>query len=207
MSEDERAERIRAFVALDLPVPVRDAIGRWQRVALADRDELRPIRPEALHLTLAFLGHLEAAAGERASAVVEGLRADAGPVALRLDPEPIGLPGRRPRVVAFAVEGPAAVALQAQVSSRLVDAGVLEPPSRRFRPHLSVARVRGSPGRAGRGRGLVEGLPPLPERAGHTFGAVRVALYRSQLGSQGASYTTLTAFELPPLEGAADEVI
>lgn len=207
VDEGERVEPIRAFVALDLPLPVLEAVARWQRAARDGRDDLRPIRPESLHLTLSFLGHLEAALVERAGDIVEGLRAETGPVPLLLEPAPLGLPRRRPRVIAFGVDAPAAVELRAKLASRLAEAGVAEPDSRRFRPHLSVARVRGSPRGAGRGRRLADGLPPLPEGAGHTFGAVRVALYRSQLGSQGASYTALTAFELPPAEGAADEVI
>jgi 2'-5' RNA ligase len=203
----ETDERIRAFVALDLPDAATAAVAAWQRSAIADRSDLRPIRPEALHLTLAFLGHVETPVARRAADVVEGVAAGSGPIPLRLVPEPLGIPRRRPRVVAFDLVGPAAVSLAEDLAARLAGDGVIEAQHRRFRLHLSVARVRGSPRSGGRGRRLTEGLPPLPEEAGHTFGAVRIALYRSRLGPGGASYTALTAFELPPLEGAADEVI
>ena len=207
VSGEERAERIRAFVALDLSARLVSRLSAWQASALAGRRELRPVRPESLHLTLAFLGHLEPDLVDRAAEIVDGAGDVARPVPIRLGTDLIDLPRRRPRAIAVDVGSPEAVGLQARLSTRLFDAGVYLPGSRPFRPHLTVARVRGSPRAGGRGRRLSEGLPPLPGEAGHTFGAVRIALYRSRLGPGGASYTALTAFELPPLEGAADEVI
>ena len=47
----------RLFAALDLPVPVRDALGAFGRAAAADDFALRAVRDDALHVTLAFLGH------------------------------------------------------------------------------------------------------------------------------------------------------
>lgn len=200
--------RIRAFVALDLPTSVVEAVAGWQREALGDREGLRPIRPEALHLTLAFLGERDHGEIERAQRVLIAHGRDPAAVPVRLEREAIGVPARRPRVVAFPAASAAVVALQRALSADLVDAGLLEPEKRPFWPHLSVARVRGDPkGPKGRRRHgpLLEGLPSLPAQAGHTFGAVRVALYRSELRSQGAHYSVLADFDLP--RTAADEVI
>ena len=47
----------RLFAALDLPGPVRDALGAFGRAAAADDFALRAVRDDALHVTLAFLGH------------------------------------------------------------------------------------------------------------------------------------------------------
>jgi 2'-5' RNA ligase len=189
--------RIRAFVALDLPAPVVGAVEAWQARALRDRDDLRAIRPEALHVTMAFLGHREEAEIERAREIVLAHGEGTGPVMVRLEPDPVGVPRRRPRVIAFGAVSEAAVHLQARLAAQLVAAGVLEPQRRPYWPHLSVARVRG---RAG-----IEGLPALPGGRGHTFDAVRVALYRSHLGSQGARYDFLAGFDLP--QRAAEEEI
>ncbi len=196
--------RIRAFVALDLPPGVVEAVGEWQRGALAGREDLRPIRPESLHLTLAFLGDRDESEIEAAAAVLVAHGGDPAPVPIRLEPVPIGLPRRRPRVVAFGAVSEAAVALQGGIAADLIAAGVLEPERRAFRPHLSVARVRGDP-RGTRSGPSIDDLPPLPGGGGHTFDAVRVALYRSQLGSQGARYGSLAGFDLP--QKAAEEEI
>lgn len=207
MSEREPADRIRAFVALDLPSEVLGVVVAWQRRAIAAGGPLRWIPPEALHVTLVFLGHLPASEIERAAVALRETHAIAGPVPMRLERIPVPVPRRRPRVVAFDVESPAAAEVHADLVARLAAAGLHEPDGRPYWPHLSVARVRGDPGRGGGARRLAEGLPALTEGTGHTFGSVRIALYRSQLGSDGASPSALQAFELPPGEGAADEVI
>ena len=51
-----KSPRARLFVALDLPDAVRDGLADWQRRALSD-PALRPMRPEALHVTLCFLAY------------------------------------------------------------------------------------------------------------------------------------------------------
>jgi RNA 2',3'-cyclic 3'-phosphodiesterase len=189
--------RIRAFVALDLPERVVVAVAAWQAEALAGREGLRAIRPEALHLTLAFLGHREQAEIDRAREVVMAHENEAAAVPIELEPEPQGVPRRRPRVVAFGAVSPPANDLRGRIAAELVEAGLLEPERRPWWPHLSVARVRR--------RASIDGLPPMPGGPGHTFDAVRVALYRSELGPQGARYSTLAGFDLP--QTAADKEI
>ena len=198
-----RPERLRVFAALDLPGTATDPIAAWQGRALAGRQRLRPIDPGNLHLTLVFLGDRDPVEVERAAAALTALDAS-GPVSLRLLPDPVGLPRRRPRVIAFDVEGDGAVTLQRDLAERLREAGLIEAPgapARPFRPHLSVARVRGDPPRGRAAREFVAGLAPLGEEAGHTFDAVRVALYRSELQSRGARYSVLADVELPHRSG------
>ena len=55
-NERLKSPRARLFVALDLPDAVRDGLAEWQRRALSD-PALRPMRPEALHVTLCFLAY------------------------------------------------------------------------------------------------------------------------------------------------------
>ena len=197
--------RIRAFVALDLPAEAAAAVAAWQAEALKGREGLRAIRPEALHLTLAFLGDRDEGEIAAAIAVLEGHGAEPAPVPIRLEPVPIGLPRRRPRVVAFEAVSAAAVQLQEALAADLVAAGVLAPERRAFRPHLSVARVRGDPRRM-RPRPSIGTLPPLSGGGGHTFDAVRVALYRSQLGSQGARYGCLGRVRLAADSGGRGDL-
>ena len=199
----ERPERLRVFAALDVPGPVLDSVAAWQERTLGGEPRLRPIGTGNLHITLAFLGDRDRAEVERAVAALTALDAP-GPVALRLQPGPIGLPPRRPRVIAFDAESDDAVALQRDLAERLRETKLIAAagqPARPFRPHLSVARVRGDPPRGRAARDLVAGLAPLGERAGHTFDAVRVALYRSELRSQGARYSVLADVELPQRSG------
>lgn len=188
--------RARMFVALELPEEVREAIVAWQRQALRD-PALRPMRPEALHLTLAFLGyHPEKAIGAiAAAALVEGVAAPE----LRLQPDPVGVPrGKHPRLYALEAASEGAVELQARVSRSLQAAGFYEPEKRPFWPHLTVARVRAEKRGSRRPARVGEPPKPLPEDFEHMFVAVRLRLYRSHLRPQGAEYESLAQLELKP---------
>jgi 2'-5' RNA ligase len=191
-----KSPRARLFVALDLPAELREAIVEWQRAELTD-PALRPVRPEALHLTLAFLGYRPEKEIERIAEAAFELEATAP--SIELAPDPVGLPrGRRPRLYALDARSEGAEALQAQVSERLSAARFYEPERRPFWPHLTVARVKPEK-RGGRKPAPVERPPgPLTE---HTFlrptALVRLVLFRSHLRREGALYEPMAELELP----------
>lgn len=195
--------RARLFAALDLPEEVRVGVAAWQAEACVD-DALRPVDEDALHVTLCFIGHRPERAIAEAAAIVEAL--PLRPVELRLEPEPVGLRGRRPGLFAVSAPSEEAASLQAELSERLAAAGLYEPEKRPFWPHVTVARVRTerSPGAGAgsrrRGRPREVQCPPgkLPQALTRPFGAVRVALYRSHLRSSGARYELLATLQLPP---------
>lgn len=193
-----KSPRARLFVALDLPDRVRDGLEAWQARELDDQ-ALRPVRPEALHVTLCFLDYHPERAIDDIASVVTGV--DSRPVEIRLEADPVAVPPRHPRL--FAVEGdsPSALELQAELSDRLEAARFYRPEKRPFWTHVTVARVRserGSRARGGRGKPMrVETLPgALPAELTEPFHAPRVALYRSFLRPQGAEYVRLAELNL-----------
>jgi 2'-5' RNA ligase len=179
----------RLFAALDLPAPVRDALATFGHAAADDDFALRPVRDDALHMTLAFLGHrplddIEPASEAVRAAAVSGQ----APADLALG-EPLWLAPRRPHVLTVEVLDRTGdlMALQERVVAGLADAIGYEPERRRFRPHVTVARVRH--GARPRGRGL----PEAPEAS---FAAAAVTLYRSYLGGGPALYEAVERVEL-----------
>lgn len=188
-------ERARLFFALDLPDALREEIAGWQ--AEAADPSLRPVAAATLHVTLAFLGSRPVAEVDALSAVLRGLEAE--PVDGVVEPDPIPLPRRSPRLWALGIRSPGAEALQADLAGRLegLELPGYAPEQRRFWPHLTVFRLRGCGGAAGRGASPPELSHPLPGRDGHAFGFVRVALYRSQPRPEGSTYSRLAAIELP----------
>ena len=193
-----KSPRDRLFVALDLPDAVRDGLAAWQENALTD-PALRPVRREALHVTLCFLGYHPERAIESVASVVTGVAPRR--VEIRLEPVPVPVPPRRPRL--FAVEGasPAALELQAELSDRLVAARFYKPEKRGFWTHVTVARARserGSRARGGRGNPMRVESPPerLPGELTEPFQASRLALYRSYLRPSGAEYVRLAELNL-----------
>ena len=116
-----KSPRARLFVALDLPDEVRDGLAAWQRAELEPIPVLRPVAPEALHVTLAFLGHLPEKSIERIGAILDAVEAPAPE--LRFLPDPAPRPLGRPRLFAIEAESEGTVALQAEVSGALEAAG------------------------------------------------------------------------------------
>lgn len=195
-----KSPRARLFVALDLPQDVRAGLVDWQRSALAD-PALRPVKPDALHMTLVFLGYQ--AQKDARKIASEALAVEANAPAVELAPEPIGVPrGKRPRLFALDARSEETVALQRQVEERLVAARFHEPEKHPFWPHLTVARVRPE-ARGSRKPALVtRELPPLPEHMFRFFRPTRLVLFRSHLMRTGAEYEPLAELELPT---AADD--
>ena len=176
--------RARLFLALDLPEPARASIAAWRDELTSGRADLRPVRPEALHVTLVFLGWQDESAAPRiAGAAFEALPDGPTP---RLTPWAVrALPPRRPRLFALDLEdeGGRAAALQAAASAALEAGGWYRPEKRPFWPHLTLARVK----RAERRVPPIEDGPPPPA----PFDAAAVTLYRSTLRPQGALYEPL----------------
>jgi 2'-5' RNA ligase len=198
-----KSPRARLFVALDLPEDVREGLARWQKRALKD-PALRPMRPEALHVTLVFLGYHAEKAIPRITEILVGL--GPRPVELRFDPEPSPIPKGRPRLYAAGGRSESASRLQAELSDALEAARLYEPEKRSFWPHVTVARVRSErlpPGpkqRKGKGRPrrVLQPPAPLPRALTEPFAATRIALYRSNLRPSGAEYVRLAELNLPP---------
>ena len=173
------------FLALDLDDEARDGIARWRDVVTDGRRDVRPVAPEALHVTLVFLGWQDESAAPRISEAAFGAL-PAGPPP-RLTPSGVRpLPPRNPRLFALDLEDEdgRATALQAAASDALEAGGWYRPEKRPYWPHLTLARVK-------RGERRV---PPLPEDSPpprEPFEAPVVTLYRSTLRPQGALYEPL----------------
>ena len=115
----------------------------WRDRLIAGRRDLRPVRPEALHVTLVFLGWQDEAAAERIAAAAFDAVGQPGPPLLT----PAGvrpLPPRDPRLFALDLEDEddRAVALQAAVSDALEAGRWYRPEKRPFWPHMTLARVK-----------------------------------------------------------------
>jgi RNA 2',3'-cyclic 3'-phosphodiesterase len=177
--------RARLFLALDLPEPARASLVSWRDALVSGRSDLRPVRPEALHVTLVFLGWQDESAVPKIAEAAFGALPGGPPP--RLTPAAVrSLPPRNPRLFALDLEdqGDRANALQAAASAALEAGGWYRPEKRPFWPHLTLARVK-------RGERRVAALPDQPPPPPESFEAPVVTLYRSTLRPQGALYEPL----------------
>lgn len=194
-------------MAVDPPLSVREQLVEWARdVAVAAREagsargSLRLLDAESLHLTLCFLGSRPVGEIE---ALAAALAAEAEHTCELSVGAPLWLPTRRPHALAVEVhdrDGELA-RVQERVSGALAGASAWQPERRRFRPHITLARVRG---RLGGGRRAATGSvgasvdrdrpgrePSLPPTPRLSFTPEAIVLYRSLLAPAGATYEAL----------------
>jgi RNA 2',3'-cyclic 3'-phosphodiesterase len=172
----------RLFIAVALGDEDRRTLIAWAREAVGADRGMRVVAAEQVHLTLAFLGHRPLDEVGPLAELVESFAGWPAPVlssgaALWLSP-------RRPHVLTVAVNDDAAAlgALHTSVWDGLEALGY-EREERRFRPHLTVARVR-------HGWTAPSGaLPPTPALDLDVRG---VTLMRSFIGGGPARYEELS---------------
>jgi RNA 2',3'-cyclic 3'-phosphodiesterase len=212
----------RLFIALDLPIGVREQLSAWARLALRSaasespqpppreqrpsRDSrhrafhgMRALGAELLHLTVSFLGSRPVEEIEPLSALVQSCAQPLmGETSLGA---PLWLPPKQPRALAVEVhdDSGALGELHRSLSADLEVAG-LAPQSptrgsrhRAFRPHVTVARLRRGAGPPHRTLAPTPQISFLPER---------LVLYRSWLSPEGASYEALAAIRTVVPSGA-----
>jgi 2'-5' RNA ligase len=173
------------FVALDLPEGPRNALAAWRDELVAGRRDLRPVRPEALHVTLVFLGWQDEGAAERIASLALGAAgSEAAPRLTAAGVRP--LPPRDPRLFALDLEDEdgRAGAVQGAIAAALEAERIYKPEKRPFWPHITLARVK-------RGERRVPALPEEPPPPADPFEAAALTLYRSTLRPQGAVYDAL----------------
>lgn len=197
-------ERLRLFIACELPAEVHAALADLQRdLRGAGAEGLRWVRPEGIHVTLKFLGETDAA---RLPAIRSALAtAVPDPLSIALQLSGVGSFGGRGslRVVWVGLTGdlPPLSLLARTVDGAMAALG-FDRERRPFAPHLTLARVREEvlpPARA-RLADLLAAYrpPPLP-----AFTADHVSLVQSRIGPGGAVYTALATF--PPRQHAPGE--
>ncbi|HEY2182055.1 MAG TPA: RNA 2',3'-cyclic phosphodiesterase [Solirubrobacteraceae bacterium] len=221
-----RGATARLFVAVDPPEEVCGELAAWARAALgrvgaADPDrrerpspaKVRVLDAETMHVTLCFLGgrpigEIDAiAAALRAPPQAQGVELQVG--------APLWLPPRRPRALALELHDRADALTRLHAGVRDAIAGAIDwqPERRRFRPHVTVARIGRGGGRRARasarrrGRSDADGAPqelalaPSPQLS---FAVGELVLYRSLLSREGARYEAIATRALVESNGDSE---
>lgn len=170
---------MRAFIALPVAGDALDGIARLQQQLPGGR----PLPEENLHLTLAFLDDQPDDALEALHGTLSAIRAPGFAVPLR------GLALYGQALAAEAEPVPPLTGLQTAVQTAARRAGIILP-RRRFRPHITFARVKG------RGAGLdgwisANAATRLPDLQAGSF-----SLFASTLRPQGALHEELAVYPL-----------
>jgi 2'-5' RNA ligase len=190
-------EKIRAFIAIELSPEIKRTLARLQvTLKSGGRAPVRWTDPDSTHLTLQFLGDINAADVGKITSVMA--TAAMGVTPFQLSVSGLGVfpnPGRV-RVVWVGLAGDLEklVRLQKNVENALSPLG-FTPEARAFTPHLTLGRVRDN-ARPDERQELGKLVTGLREKPDGRLDVSAVYLIKSQLTPQGPIYTRLASVEL-----------
>ena len=180
--------RMRTFVGVALDRFTHDRlVGLQKRLAVPDVP-VKWVEPENLHITLLFLGEVDARETPAVCKAVEQ-------AARRIKPFPMTLAGvgafptpRRPRTLIVHVTegGPELIALHDAIEVPLLELGCYRREERPFKPHLTLGRVKGEVGEP-----LAAALRQFEGWQGGQSHVDEVRVMSSELRPHGPEYAVL----------------
>ena len=175
----------RLFTGLEIPDALRLQLSAYR----GGLPGARWVEPENYHVTLRFIGDIEAGTAREVVAALEEV-SPRGPVEVTFETlDSFG--GRQPRVVmARAGANPALAELQAEQEQLLRRIG-LPPESKRFVPHLTLARLRNVSSTE-----VARYIAMHGQFAKLSFTARRFVLYSSRASVGGGPYVVEAGYPL-----------
>lgn len=177
----------RLFIALRPPRPVREAI----LAAQGGVERARWQADEQLHLTLRFVGDVDRRTGEDLVAALEGVTASGFTLQVR----GVGhfeKKGRATALWAAIAPDPALDVLERRIERACRAAGIA-PETRKFTPHVTLARLGG--GAVGAGAWLAA----HGDLSAAAWPVTSFRLYESRMGHGGSAYLSIADFPLEPI--------
>ena len=187
-----RSGSIRTFICIEVPKSIKERIGTLQQTAGRHEAKISWVKPSNIHLTLKFLGDVEAARIPAVGSAVERAARLSRPFEIEVGGAGCFPSANRPRVfwVGLTAIPDGLARLHALIEQELVREG-FAPDGRKFSPHLTIGRVR-SPKNAAR---VAEDLIATGfER--EKFQTTEVIVMRSDLNPSGSIYTPLSTYRL-----------
>jgi len=183
---------IRTFIAIEIPEPVKSRIARLQEQLRRIEAKVSWTKPANVHLTLKFLGYVEASRIASVSEAVARAANGIAPFELEVGGAGCFPSSRNPRVLSIGLPAlPEALRqLYSRLETELACEGFLKE-KRRFSPHLTIGRLRTSQNAST----LAEALQATGFDH-ETFEAREIIVMRSDLKPTGSIYTPQSIIKL-----------
>lgn len=189
-------EQIRSFIAIELPDEIKLHLDQLETLLKSEKQSgVKWVNPDSIHLTLKFLGNISInQTGEITRAIEESAR-ETSP--FKLEVKGLGVFPNLKRVqvawVGLSGDIDKLGQLQQRIESNLAQLS-FTPESRRFTPHLTIARLRNqvSPDE----RQSFGQLIANTEFSAGTINVDVISLMKSQLTRQGAIYSRISLVNL-----------
>lgn len=190
-------EKIRAFIAIELSEQVKEALTKLQgRLKSDSRAPVRWTDQKGTHLTLQFLGNVDAGMTGQITAAMEAAADGIHPFHLEVSGLGVFPNTSRVRVVWVGLKGDLQILeqLQKRIEVALSPLG-FKPEARPFTPHLTLGRVR-EEARPDERRNLGQLIAGMKDSIDSPLDVGSVHLFRSQLRPAGPIYTRIASVEL-----------
>lgn len=192
-------DTIRTFIAVEIPESIKSRIELLQEPLRQIEAKVSWTKPSNVHLTLKFLGDVEASRIERVSRAIERAARGIAPFKVEIGGTGCFPSPRSPRVLWVGLpEVPEALKLLYSNIETELDRGGFPREKRRFSPHLTIGRIRAQNNAATVAEALIaSGFEP------ESFQAKEVIVMRSELKPTGSIYTPQAVVRL---EGVTSSV-
>lgn len=188
-------QTIRSFIAIPIPTPLRKSAANLVRRLQGERDGIKWVPGDNLHLTLKFLGDVDNREVPQVCQVVRDCCAKIPAFPLEFHGAGAFPNPDRPRVVYAAVRegGEPLSQLVACLETNLAKLG-FKPEPRDYVPHMTLGRTRG-----GSRRGSTDLAQRIEAHSDHPLGtmvAEKVLVMASFLDNEGPTYQTMDTIPL-----------
>lgn len=181
---------LRLFLAVELSSDLCQKVAELQHHLHGTLPSVKWVRPEAIHLTLKFLGDVDPVMVEQLLTTIEPIGKSQAPIRVEIQGLGVFPHIRCPRILWIGCIGdiPSLLNLVSRIE------GALEPldfpfEEKPYHPHLTLARIKHDNSKVG-GVLTHSGLLEQPQNLG-TMLIDRITLFRSDLSPKGAEYTSL----------------
>ncbi|HWQ65646.1 MAG TPA: RNA 2',3'-cyclic phosphodiesterase [Methanospirillum sp.] len=173
---------VRLFVAAEITEDVRDQYAEVQEMIRQSKARLTLVDPADMHITLKFIGDVD---GTLIPQITDVLRRVSGSqFTLDLGPVTANSP-KSPRVIWGELHDDGTCRrLAGEIDAALSPLGI-EAETRKFRPHITIARVRQFH------QSLFEEIATITDSCSGSFSVDRFVLKKSELTPQGPIYTDI----------------
>ena len=182
-----KVNNVRCFVAIEIPKPVQALLNRVQTRLQSEIRKVSWTKSGNFHLTLKFLGDVDAEAIDAVSEAVESVAATQSAFSIEFGSIGAFPTFARPRVIWVGIKHGAATVSQLAKAVNLELKRLGFPMDARFHPHLTLGRLR----RQTNLHPLKSVLHKYDTIDGATVNVNEITVMQSQLHPNGAIYTPL----------------
>ncbi|MDT3779687.1 RNA 2',3'-cyclic phosphodiesterase [Nitrospira sp. MA-1] len=186
---------LRVFLAVELSLDLCRKVSEFQQQLQNFLPHVNWVRPESIHLTLKFLGNVDASMVDQVLTALEPIGKSQPPFTLEIQGLGVFPHVRRPRILWIGCTGdiPALLNLVSGVEGALdpLDFPSEEKP---YVPHLTLARIKHDNSQVGKVL-THSGLLEQPQNLG-ILPVARITLFRSNVTTIGVEYIPLWAVPL-----------